>query len=209
MARLLAALAALALGATALPASAIEPPALAPSGILVPISDRVEGLQWAVGGKSAIAGFGTGNTNFGAGRIAPDGDNTGNTSWFEGYLLPATRFVFGGRGFGSFYGTAAGVFTLTRGEGDAAGFTASPNWDADVEELFLGWNSGDLLHPRNSVDLSLALAPRVEALRRRLDVLRGELAPRAELPQALSEEERERLRALGYASEAPGAATAP
>jgi hypothetical protein len=151
----LAFLAALAVGSAAPAASAVEPPDLAPSGILIPISQRVEGLQWTIGGKSAIAGFVSGNTNFGAGRIDPDGSNTGDTSWFEGYLLPNTRFVFGERGFGSFYGTVAPVFTLTRGEGDAAGFTSSPNWDADVEELLLGWNSGDLLHPRNSIDVSL------------------------------------------------------
>lgn len=144
---------ALALGAAA--AGAAEPPGLAPSGIRLPISDRVDGLTWTLGGKSAIAGFVSGNTNFGAGRIDPDGSNTGDTSWFEGYLMPSTRFVLGGRGFGSFYGTAAGVFTLTRGEGDAAGFTSSPNWDADVEELFLGWNSADLLDSRNSIDVSL------------------------------------------------------
>jgi hypothetical protein len=148
-------LAALAVGATAPPTSADTPPKLAPSGILIPISDRIEGLQWTLGGKSAIAGLVSGNTNFGAGRIAPDGNNTGDTSWFEGYLLPTTRFVFGERGFGSFYGTAAGVFTLTRGEGDPAGFASSPNWDADVEELLLGWNSADLFHPRNSVDVSV------------------------------------------------------
>lgn len=142
-------------GSTAPAAQALEPPALVPSGILVPLSDRVEGLQWTIGGKAAIAGFVSGNTNFGAGRIDSDGNGTGDTSWFEGYLLPATRFAFGGRGFGTFYGTAAGVFTLTRGEGDAAGFTSSPNWDVDAEELFLGWNSGDLLDSRNSIDLSL------------------------------------------------------
>lgn len=68
----------------------------------------------AIGGKSAIAGLVSGNTNFGAGRIDPDGSNTGDTSWFEGYLLPATRFVFGKRGFGSFYGTVAPVFPLSR-----------------------------------------------------------------------------------------------
>lgn len=140
---------------TAAPGARSAEPPLSPSGIPIPLADRVEGLQWTLGAKSAVAGFVSGNTNFGAGRIAPNGSNTGDTAWFEGYLLPATRFVFGGRGFGSFYGTAAGVFTLTRGEGDAAGFTSSPNWDADVEELFLGWNSGDLLSPRNSIDLSV------------------------------------------------------
>lgn len=135
--------------------AAAGPPALSPSGVLVPISSRVDGLQWTLGGKSAVAGLVSGDTNFGAGRIDPDGINTGDTSWFEGYLMPTTRFVLGGRGFGSFYGTAAGVFTVTAGEGDPAGFTSSPNWDADVEELLLGWNSGDLLHSRNSVDVSL------------------------------------------------------
>jgi hypothetical protein len=148
----LAAAAVLGVGTPA--ASGVEPAGLAPSGIPVPLSDRIDGLEWTVGGKAAVAGFVTGNTNFGAGRIGFGGNDTGDTSWFEGYLLPNTRFVFGGRGFGSFYGTAAGVFTLTRGEGDAAGFTRSPNSDVDVEELFLGWNSGDLLHSRNSIDVS-------------------------------------------------------
>jgi hypothetical protein len=143
-----------ALVAWASPLSATEPPALIPSGILLPISDRAEGLQWTFGARSAIAGLVSGNTNFGAGRIDPDGFNTGDTSWFEGYVLPSTRFVFGQRGFGSFYGTAAGVFTMTRGEGDPAGFNSSPNWDADVEELLLGWNSDDLWDSSNSIDRS-------------------------------------------------------
>ncbi len=84
---------ALAVGSAAATASGGEPPDLAPSGIPIPISDRVEGLQWTIGGKSAIAGFVSGNTNFGAGRIDLDGNNTGDTSWFESYLLPATRFT--------------------------------------------------------------------------------------------------------------------
>jgi len=130
-------------------------PELAPSGIPIPIAERIEGLQWTIGAKSAVAGFGSVGTNFGAGRIDPDGDNTGDTSWFEGYLMPSTRFVFGERGFGSFYGTVAPVFALTRGEGDVAGFTDSPSWDIDVEELFLGWSSGDLWPGPNSIDLSL------------------------------------------------------
>ncbi len=71
------------------------------------------------------------------------------------------------------------------------------------------WDSRLFARGDDSVDLSDALPPRAADLRRRLDALRGRIAPRRERPQRLSPDERARLRALGYGIEGAGAAPDP
>jgi hypothetical protein len=142
----------------AVPAAA-EPAANAstpvPLGYRLPASDWLDGLDWTVELAGAGAGFGTWNTAFGAGRVdARSGRDTGDASWFEGYLKPSSRASFGGRGFGTLYGALVGLGTLTRGDGDAAGFTDGGDGDLALETAFAGWNSGDLLGGPNSVDVS-------------------------------------------------------
>jgi hypothetical protein len=126
------------------------------AGWRAPVCDRILGLVCTLEGAAAIGGFTSHGTNFGAGRIdSATGEATGDASWFEGYLKPSARASFGGRGFGTLYAAATGIATLTRGEGDAAGFTDGSEEDLALEQLFAGWNSGGLWPGRNSIDVSI------------------------------------------------------
>jgi hypothetical protein len=107
----------------------------------------------------AAAGyFHTTNTNFGAGRIdVRSGENNGDARWTEGYLKPSLNAAYSFDQAGKLYGGVAGVGTFTAGDGDAGGYTNSGDDDTDLERLFIGWNSAQLLSDslgEDTIDIS-------------------------------------------------------
>ena len=89
--------------------------------------------------------FDTRNTNFGVGRFdIITGENTGDAQWFEAYLKPVitAEYLIGSAGY--LYGGVSLIAGLTRGDGDAGGFTNGTEDDIDNEYLYIGWNSGGL-----------------------------------------------------------------
>lgn len=106
---------------------------------------------WQSGGLSVEAGIEIGaaylhtdNTNFGFGRFdLRSGEVTGDAQWAEGYLEPSLGLTFESEGAGTLYGLASGVGALTRGDGDAGGFTDHDE-NIAIEQLHAGWRSGAL-----------------------------------------------------------------
>lgn len=95
--------------------------------------------------EAAAGYFNTRNTNFGAGRIdLRNEENTGDARWWEGYIKPALDAAYHLEA-GRIYGGVALVGTLTGGDGDAGGYTNAGDDDIDLERLFMGWNSANLL----------------------------------------------------------------
>jgi hypothetical protein len=87
----------------------------------------------------------TDNTNFGAGRFdLLTGEATGDAQWFEGYVEPGLDLAYDTGGSGTVYGAASAIAALSRGDGDAGGFTSGDEEDVDVEYLYAGWRSGAL-----------------------------------------------------------------
>ncbi|WP_207062997.1 hypothetical protein [Motiliproteus sp. SC1-56] len=70
----------------------------------------------------------------------------GSVSWQEGY---AKYGLSGSASLGStggeLFGAASLLTSLTRGDGDAAGFTSGDEDETDVEDLYVGWRSGNLI----------------------------------------------------------------
>lgn len=90
--------------------------------------------------------FVTDNTNFGAGRFdLESGENTGDADWIEGYVEPGLDLAYDTEAAGSLYGGLSAIAAITRGDGDAGGFTSGDEEDVDLEYLFAGWRSGALL----------------------------------------------------------------
>jgi hypothetical protein len=103
------------------------------------------GLEIGLSLDAGIAYLHGENTNFGLGRIDfRTGRNTGEARWGEGYLHPRLDLSYDTETAGALYGAASMVATITRGGGDAGGFTGNDD-DLDLEQLHLGWRSGDLL----------------------------------------------------------------
>ena len=81
----------------------------------------------------------------------------GNRSWTEGYADVALEGALKAVSNSSWYGKAGALFTATRGDGDAAGFTTGKEERLALEDAYLGWRSGDVLPVlgKNGLDLSL------------------------------------------------------
>ncbi|MBE0435150.1 MAG: alginate export family protein [Methylomicrobium sp.] len=100
----------------------------------------LDNFSLSFGGDIAAAGFITNNTNYGAGRIDFfTGENTGDASWVEAWAKPGLDFEFKHDSIGAIYGGVSGVFALTRGDGDAGGFTRGDEEAIDLENYYLGW----------------------------------------------------------------------
>ncbi len=117
------------------------------------------GLTVGAGVEVGAAYLHTEDTNFGAGRVdLRSGDNTGDAQWGEGYFKPLLDLTFEAEGAGTFYGAASAIGSLTVGDGDAGGFTDDGDKQVDLEDLYGGWRSGDLLAEllgEDALDLSL------------------------------------------------------
>jgi hypothetical protein len=117
------------------------------------------GLTVGAGIEVGAAYLHTEKTNFGAGRVdLRSGDNTGDAQWGEGYLEPSLDFTFEAESAGAFYGAASAIGSLTAGDGDAGGFTDGGDKQLDLENLYGGWRSGDLLADslgEDALDVSL------------------------------------------------------
>jgi Alginate export len=117
------------------------------------------GLSVEAGLEVGAAFLDTENTNFGAGRVdLKSGDNTGDAQWGEGYLKPSLDLAYETEARGTLYGGASAVGALTVGDGDAGGFTDGGDKQLDVEGLYAGWRSGELLADslgEDALDLSL------------------------------------------------------
>lgn len=115
-----------------------------PSGQAVELMQR-DGLTLEAGIEAGAGYFHTENTNFGAGRFdLRSGEVTGDAQWAEGYVEPSLGATFESEGAGTFYGLASAVGSLTRGDGDAGGFT-DHDGSIGIEQLHAGWRSGSLL----------------------------------------------------------------
>jgi hypothetical protein len=98
-------------------------------------------------GLDAAAGyFNTANTNFGTGRIdLRSEENTGDARWAEGYVKPSINGAYNFEQAGKLYGGVAIVGDFTAGDGDAGGYTEGGDGGGDLERLFVGWNSAQLM----------------------------------------------------------------
>src|SRR5579871_3315414 len=115
-----------------------------------------DGFTLSAGIKAALGGIATGNTNFGAGTVRPDGSIDHNVAYGEGYLLPRVDLSYDTGSSGTFYGAVAAVAAGTRG-GDPANFTVDSPADLDLDQLYGGWKSGKLLSSlgTDAIDISL------------------------------------------------------
>jgi hypothetical protein len=102
-----------------------------------------DGFTFNAGIKAALGGVATGNTNFGAGTVRPNGSVDHNVAYAEGYLLPKINLSYDTGSFGTTYGAVAGVAAATRG-GDPGNFTFDSPSDIDLDQLYGGWKSGNL-----------------------------------------------------------------
>jgi hypothetical protein len=102
-----------------------------------------DGFTVSAGIKAALGGIATGNTNFGAGTLRPDGSVDHNVRYGEGYLLPRVDLSYDTGHSGTFYGALAGVAAGTLG-GDPGNFTTNSPSDAGLDQLYGGWKSGKL-----------------------------------------------------------------
>ena len=128
-------------------------PALAEIGLV-----EENGVNVSFGLEAGAGYFHTTNTNFGVGRVdLRSGENTGDARWTEGYLKPSLNAAYGFDRAGKLYGGVTGVATFTAGDGDAGGYTNSGDDDTDLERLFIGWNSAQLLSDslgEDAIDIS-------------------------------------------------------
>jgi hypothetical protein len=121
--------------------------ALAAGGI--PAGQAIElmqgdGLTVEAGIEVGAGYFHTENTNFGFGRFdLRTGEVTGDAQWAEGYVEPSLGATFESESAGTVYGLVSGVGALTRGDGDAGGFTDDDE-NITIEQLHAGWRSGAL-----------------------------------------------------------------
>jgi hypothetical protein len=102
------------------------------------------GFTLNLGIKGAVGGVATGNTNFGAGTVRPDGDVHHDVSYGEAFLLPKIDLSYDTGSYGTPYGGVAGVAAMSRG-GDPGNFVPESRWDVDLDQLYAGWRSGKLL----------------------------------------------------------------
>jgi hypothetical protein len=92
--------------------------------------------------EGGIAGFFNDETNFGSGRVdLRSSENTGDARWAEGYSESEFKVTLEDVISGRVEVAVSGVGAITRGDGDAAGFTSGEDEDIDLEELYLRWTN--------------------------------------------------------------------
>jgi len=122
-----------------------------------------DGYKLVVGLHTGFGGYAASNVDFGAGNVnsrAPLGGPFGpsqrrtDRQWFEGFARPFAEVETPFFGFGHAYGLISVDGALTRGSGDALSSLASQGArsstsnspaHAELEDLAVGWHSGELL----------------------------------------------------------------
>ena len=99
------------------------------------------GFTLSAGIKAGLGGVATGNTNFGAGTLRPNGDLQHDVAYGEGYLLPRADLSYDTGNSGTLYGAVAAVAVGTQG-GDPANFTFDSPAALNLDQLYGGWKSG-------------------------------------------------------------------
>ncbi|MDH3702363.1 MAG: alginate export family protein [Alphaproteobacteria bacterium] len=109
----------------------------------------IEAGTYYVRGESV--NFGTGQVDLRNGNVRSD-----TVDSFEAFVKPSISASYDNSAVGTIYGGAAFVGTLTRGDGDPGGFTVGEEEDVDLERLFVGWRSGNLLKSsgKDAIDVS-------------------------------------------------------
>lgn len=105
-----------------------------------------KGTSLSVGLEAGFGLFGTNGANFGAGRFdLRTDDSSSEARWQEAYIKPYLDFEQAAGDSGTLYGGAAAVAAWTGGDGDVGGYTNTRDDQIDIEALYAGWRSGDLL----------------------------------------------------------------
>ena len=114
------------------------------------------GLTFEGGLTAGLGAVAVTNANLGAGVVTPDGKVQKDRSWAEGYVAPSLKLTYASEGAGTLYGGVRAVSGGTVGDGDAGGFTQGRQGRTDLDNLYVGWKSGDLLSAlgKDAVDLS-------------------------------------------------------
>jgi hypothetical protein len=132
-----------------------------PAGANETLYDQ-DGYKLAVGLRAGLGGYAADNIDFGAGNVdtnapleGPFGPSERRTDrqWFEGFAKPFAELEAPFFGYGHAYGLVSAVGALTRGSGDATSSLAPKDERSTtsngpqhlaLEDLVLGWHSGDL-----------------------------------------------------------------
>jgi hypothetical protein len=121
------------------------------------------GYKLVVSVEAGLGGYAAGNVDFGAGNVntlapssgpfAPSQRRT-DREWFEGFVKPFAEIETPFFDFGHTYGLVSALGALTRGSGDplsslapqgARSTTSNNPQHLELEDLVIGWHSGDLL----------------------------------------------------------------
>ncbi|WP_042445116.1 alginate export family protein [Azospirillum sp. B510] len=96
------------------------------------------------------------NANLGAGVTTPSGKNQKDRNWVEGYVAPSLKLTYATESVGTLYSGVRAVSSGTGGDGDAGGFTQGRQGRTDLDNLYVGWKSGDLLSSlgKDAIDLA-------------------------------------------------------
>ncbi|KAA0595617.1 hypothetical protein FZ942_14525 [Azospirillum lipoferum] len=114
------------------------------------------GVTLEGGFTAGIGAVAVTNANLGAGVVTPDGKVQKDRNWAEGYVAPSLKLTYATEGAGTFYSGVRAVSGGTVGDGDAGGFTQGRQGRTDLDNLYVGWKSGDLLSAlgKDAVDLA-------------------------------------------------------
>lgn len=118
------------------------------------------GFTLNVGFKAGIGGVATGNTNFGAGTLRPNGDLQHDVTYGEAYLLPKVDFSYDTGNSGTLYGGVSFVAVGTRG-GDPANFTVNSPSAVDLDQLYAGWRSGKVFSSLGNDAIDVSVGPQI------------------------------------------------
>lgn len=115
-----------------------------------------DGVKVEAGVTAGIGALSVPNANLGAGVRKPDGTVQKDRDWAEGYIAPAAKLTLSTSGIGTLYSGIRVVSGGTIGDGDAGGFTQGRQGVTDLDSLYAGWRSADLLPSlgEDAVDLS-------------------------------------------------------
>jgi hypothetical protein len=118
------------------------------------------GFTLNVGFKAGLGGVATGNTNFGAGTLRPNGDLQHDVAYGEAYLLPKVDLSYDTGTSGTLYGGVAFVAVGTRG-GDPANFTVDSPSAVDLDQLYAGWKSGKVFSSLGDNAIDISVGPQI------------------------------------------------
>jgi hypothetical protein len=119
-----------------------------------------DGFTLSAGFKAGIGGVATGNTNFGAGTLRPNGDLQHDVTYGEAYVLPRVDLSYDTGKSGTFYGASSFVAVGTRG-GDPANFTVNSPAAVDLDQLYAGWRSGKVFPSLGDDAIDISVGPQI------------------------------------------------